>query len=93
YDGILVNSVGTKGIFSWYTYDGILVNSVGTKGIFSCLMQEPFKSLPVIWTIHESELALRSRQYISNGQVQLIDDWRQAFNRATVVVFPNYFLP
>ncbi|KAF5183620.1 glycosyl transferase family 1 protein [Thalictrum thalictroides] len=52
-----------------YSYDGILVNSVGTKGIFSCLLQEPFKSLLVIWTIHERELALRSRQYILNGQM------------------------
>ncbi|PIA34447.1 hypothetical protein AQUCO_03700009v1 [Aquilegia coerulea] len=90
---ILRNSYKAETAVDWLNYDGILVNSVGTKGIFSCLLQEPFKSLPVIWTIHERELALRSRQYISNGQIQLIDDWRQAFNRATVVVFPNYFLP
>ncbi|KAL5718897.1 hypothetical protein ACHQM5_011751 [Ranunculus cassubicifolius] len=77
----------------WLNFDGVLVNSIETKGIFSCFLQEPFKSLPVIWTIHEREVAIRSRQYVSNGQSQLMEDWRQAFNRATVVVFPNYFLP
>lgn len=65
------------------------------KYTYTChsLSQEPFKSLPVIWTIHEKTLALRLRQYTSNGQVQLINDWKRLFNRATVVVFPNYILP
>ncbi|KAL5718715.1 hypothetical protein ACHQM5_011592 [Ranunculus cassubicifolius] len=56
--------------------------SAGAFQIFTCY-----------WTIHEREVAIRSRQYVSNGQSQLMEDWRQAFNRATVVVFPNYFLP
>ncbi|KAF8379630.1 hypothetical protein HHK36_029072 [Tetracentron sinense] len=57
------------------------------------LVQEPFKSLPVIWTIHQRTLATRLREYTSNEQIKLTNDWKQAFNRATVVVFPNYILP
>ncbi|XP_043715599.1 uncharacterized protein LOC122663996 [Telopea speciosissima] len=77
----------------WLNYDGILLNSLEARGVLSCLVQEPFKSLPVIWTIHERSLATRLNQYISNGQIQLLNDWKQAFNRATVVVFPNYLTP
>ncbi|KAA8516117.1 hypothetical protein F0562_019296 [Nyssa sinensis] len=56
-------------------------------------VQEPFKSVPLIWTIHERTLATRLRQYMSNGQVELVNDWKKIFSRATVVVFPNYVLP
>ncbi|KAL5989279.1 hypothetical protein ACLOJK_010169 [Asimina triloba] len=55
--------------------------------------KEPFKSLPVIWMIHERALADRLRRYTLDRQTQLINEWRRAFNRATVVVFPNYVLP
>lgn len=63
--------------------------------IFTCysLSQEPFKSVPLIWTIHERTLATRLRQYMSNGQIEFVDDWKIVFNRATVVVFPNHVLP
>lgn len=61
--------------------------------LFYSFMQEPFKSIPLIWTIHERILAVRSRQYTANGQIALVNDWKRYFNRATVVVFPNYFLP
>lgn len=57
------------------------------------LMQEPFKSLPLIWTIHEKTLAIRFRKYLSNRQLELVNDWKRVFNRATVVVFPDYVLP
>ncbi|XP_043713993.1 uncharacterized protein LOC122662420 isoform X2 [Telopea speciosissima] len=77
----------------WLNHDGILVNSLEARGVFSCLVQEPFKSLPVIWMIHQRSLATQLSRYISNGQIQLLNDWKQAFNRATVVVFPNYVLP
>lgn len=56
-------------------------------------MQEPFKSFPLIWTIHERTLAIRSRQYSSSGQLELLNDWKKVFNRASVVVFPDYALP
>ncbi|KAA3475229.1 Chromosomal replication initiator DnaA [Gossypium australe] len=77
----------------WLNYDGILVSSLEAKSVFSSFMQEPFKSLPLIWTIHERALAVRSRQYTSAGQIELVNDWKNVFNRATVVVFPNYALP
>ncbi|XP_040936906.1 uncharacterized protein [Gossypium hirsutum] len=77
----------------WLNNDGILVSSLEAKSVFSSFMQEPFKSLPLIWTIHERALAVRSRQYTSAGQIELVNDWKNVFNRATVVVFPNYALP
>ncbi|CAL9007370.1 unnamed protein product [Prunus brigantina] len=77
----------------WLNYDGILVNSIEAKGIFSCFVQEPFKSLPILWTIHDQALATRSRKYSSNRQIELFNDWKRLFSRSTVVVFPNYFLP
>ncbi|XP_020517679.1 uncharacterized protein LOC18425470 isoform X2 [Amborella trichopoda] len=57
------------------------------------LMQEPFKSVPVIWTIQERALAIRLSEYTSNGHMKLFNDWKQAFERATVVVFSDYDLP
>lgn len=78
---------------NWLNYDGILVNSLEAKGVISSIMQEPFKSLPLLWTIHERTLATRSRNYASSGQLELLNDWKKVFNRATVVVFPDYFLP
>ncbi|XP_008802051.2 uncharacterized protein LOC103716003 [Phoenix dactylifera] len=77
----------------WFDYNGILVSSLEAKPVFSCLLQEPFKSIPVIWTIQERSLALRLSQYATNGQVQLINDWKQVFSRATVLVFPTHLLP
>ncbi|KAK1275253.1 Aluminum-activated malate transporter 9 [Acorus gramineus] len=77
----------------WLNYNGVLVNSLEARVVVSCLSQEPFRSLPVIWTIPERALALRLAGYASNGQMQLISDWKQVFSRATVVVFPNYVLP
>ncbi|XP_010917137.1 uncharacterized protein [Elaeis guineensis] len=74
-------------------YNGILVSSLEAKPVLSFLLQEPFKSIPVIWTIQERSLALRLSQYATNGQVQLINDWKQVFSRATVLVFPTHLLP
>ncbi|PON49606.1 Glycosyl transferase [Parasponia andersonii] len=56
-------------------------------------VQEPFKSLPLVWTIHDRALATRSRKYTSNKHIELLNDWKKAFNRSTVVVFTNYVLP
>ncbi|XP_057980829.1 uncharacterized protein LOC131166364 [Malania oleifera] len=77
----------------WLSYDGILVNSLEARGVCFRLVQEPFKSLPLIWTIHEKTLATRLRLYNSSGLFDLINDWKKIFNRATVVVFPSYVLP
>ncbi|CAL9755317.1 unnamed protein product [Musa acuminata subsp. burmannicoides] len=77
----------------WLDYNGILVSSLDSRPLISCLSQEPFKNVPVIWTIHERSLALHLNKYAANGQVQLLSDWKQAFSRATVVVFPMYIMP
>ncbi|KAJ6851890.1 uncharacterized protein M6B38_257805 [Iris pallida] len=77
----------------WLEYNGILVSSLDSRPVISCLLQEPFKSIPVIWTINEKSLALRLSKYTSNGQNQLISDWKEVFSRATVVVFPTHSLP
>ncbi|KAL0379450.1 UNVERIFIED_CONTAM: hypothetical protein Sangu_0009300 [Sesamum angustifolium] len=77
----------------WLNYNGILVNSLKAVGFLYSLMQEPFRHVPVIWTIHEQTLALRLREYVSSGQTDLVDNWRKVFSRATVIVFQNYILP
>ncbi|MED6133322.1 hypothetical protein PIB30_027355 [Stylosanthes scabra] len=77
----------------WLNFNGIIVSSLEAKDAFSCFLQEPFKSLPLLWIIHENALAYRSRQYADNGKTELLNDWRRVFNRSTVVVFPNYALP
>ncbi|KAF7826114.1 Glycosyl transferase [Senna tora] len=82
-----------ENIVDWLNYDGIIMNSLEVKGAFSCFLQEPFKAIPLIWIIHENALAYRSRKYATYGKVELLNDWRRAFNRSTVVVFPNYALP
>jgi hypothetical protein len=57
------------------------------------LLHEPFKSIPVIWAVHECALAHRISEYNSSGMIQMIDAWKEAFSRANVIVFPNYILP
>ncbi|TKY64007.1 biosynthetic process [Spatholobus suberectus] len=77
----------------WLNYDGIIASSLEAKGAFSCFLQEPFKSIPLIWVVHENALAYQSRRYTTNGQIELLNDWGRVFNRSTVVVFSNYALP
>ncbi|GAB4861658.1 hypothetical protein Ancab_036910 [Ancistrocladus abbreviatus] len=95
--GVPVTIIQTKDqpeiVVDWLNYDGILVNSLEAKAIVSCLMQEPFKSLPLIWTIHENTLATRLSQYTSSGKTDMLNDWKKSFKRATIVVFRNYALP
>ncbi|XP_078429041.1 glycosyl transferase family 1 protein [Wolffia australiana] len=77
----------------WLKYNCILLTSLETKFVLSPLSQEPFKSVPVVWTVDEDSLALRVRNYRDNNQTRLLHDWKQTFKRATVVVFPNHVLP
>ncbi|KAF6158978.1 hypothetical protein GIB67_042059 [Kingdonia uniflora] len=44
---------------NWLNYDSVLVSSLEARDIISCLVQEPVKSLPIIWIIHEKALAIR----------------------------------
>lgn len=64
-----------------------------SNDICDSVMQEPFKNVPLVWTINEVTLASRLEQYISSGQNNVVDNWRKIFTRANVVVFPNYILP
>lgn len=64
-----------------------------SNDICDSVMQEPFKNVPLVWTIHELTLASRLKQYISSEQNDFVDNWRKVFSRANVVVFPNYILP
>lgn len=57
------------------------------------LLHEPFKSIPIIWTVHEYSLAHRTNEYNASGMIQLINAWKDVFRRANVIVFPNYILP
>lgn len=95
--GVLVNiSQSTEKkeiVVDWLNYDGVLVNSLDARRVISSLLQEPFKSVPLIWTMQDSSLATRLRQYLSNGQVEFVEDWKRVFARATVVVYPNHVLP
>ncbi|VFQ94688.1 unnamed protein product [Cuscuta campestris] len=77
----------------WLSYDALLLSSLEVARVLSCLMQEPFKNVPVMWTIQEHVLASHLRQYKSGGQNMLVEHWRKVFSRADVVVFPNYILP
>lgn len=77
----------------WLNYDGIIVSSLEARNAFSCFLQEPFKSVPLVWIIQDSALGYRSRQYTASGKIELLNDWRRVFNRSSVVVFPNYALP
>ncbi|XAR53996.1 hypothetical protein NMG60_11028969 [Bertholletia excelsa] len=79
-------------VVDWLSYDGIIVNSIEAREVISCLLQEPFKSVPLIWSIHERTLATHLRQYMLSGKVEMAKDWQNYSNRSTVIVFPNYAL-
>ncbi|XP_074279780.1 uncharacterized protein LOC141605052 [Silene latifolia] len=82
----------TRIIIDWLNYDGVLLNSLEGKTVLSCFMQEPFRSIPLIWTIHERNLATRLSQYTLNWTIEMVNDWKRSFSRASVVVFPNHAL-
>lgn len=56
-------------------------------------MQEPFCSVPLIWIIQEDTLANRLQLYEDMSWGHLISDWKTAFSRADIVVFPEFSFP
>ncbi|XP_047165201.1 uncharacterized protein LOC124834539 [Vigna umbellata] len=56
-------------------------------------MQEPFCSIPLIWIIQEDRLSSRLPVYEQMGWEHLVSHWRNAFSRASVVVFPDFTYP
>ncbi|KAJ1284378.1 hypothetical protein BS78_03G199300 [Paspalum vaginatum] len=90
---ILPEDANLPNFVDWLDYDGILVNSIGARPVLSSLLHEPFKSIPVIWTVHECSLAERVKEYNASGMIQIIDAWKEVFIRANVITFSNYILP
>lgn len=56
-------------------------------------MQEPFCSVPLIWIIQEDTLASRLQLYEDMAWGRLISEWKIAFSRADLVVFPEFSFP
>ncbi|XP_042469311.1 uncharacterized protein LOC122052005 isoform X2 [Zingiber officinale] len=77
----------------WSNYEGVIVSSLGGRKVISRLIQEPFASVPLIWLIHEDILGERLPLYVQFGWEGLIGEWRSAFARADVVVFPDFSFP
>lgn len=77
----------------WLNFDGVVVSSLEAKVTISSLMQEPFRTVPVVWIIHENTLGRRLRLYASDKHRAIISDWKCAFDRADVVVFSDYAMP
>ncbi|KAL6311540.1 hypothetical protein AAG906_005020 [Vitis piasezkii] len=57
---IIRSNAKSAAVVDWLNYDGIIVNSLEARGVVSCFVQEPFKSLPLIWTIPEGTLMIYS---------------------------------
>ncbi|XP_068646128.1 uncharacterized protein [Aristolochia californica] len=77
----------------WSMFEGVILTTFEAEKAISSLMQEPFSSIPVIWTVLEDTLGKRLPRYAELGWQRLIDEWRSAFRRANVVVFPDFSLP
>ncbi|CAN8257166.1 unnamed protein product [Cochlearia groenlandica] len=77
----------------WTIFEGVIADSLEAKEAISSLMQAPFRSVPLIWIVHEDILANKLPVYQRMGQNSLISHWRSAFARANVIVFPQFTLP
>ncbi|WOK98770.1 hypothetical protein Cni_G07482 [Canna indica] len=77
----------------WSNFEGVIVNSLEGIKAAPRLMKEPFMSVPVVWLVHEDILGKRLSYYAEMGWQDLISEWRSTFNRANVVVFPDFSLP
>ncbi|XP_047340923.1 uncharacterized protein LOC124944655 [Impatiens glandulifera] len=83
-----VNVIGNNGTIDWLQFDGVIIASIGAVDVFHRLLQEPFKNVPLVWTIQDNALSDHL-----NNRTELVNDWKKFFSRATVIVFPNYALP
>ncbi|KAL4367793.1 hypothetical protein GQ457_05G009590 [Hibiscus cannabinus] len=80
------------GHVDWSLFEGVVACSLGAKEAISSLMQEPFDATPLIWIIQEDTLAKRLPVYEKMGLKHLVYNWKSAFTRANVIVFPNFML-
>lgn len=50
--------------------------------------------IPVIWIIPEKVILKQDPGFNSSVDLKnVLDSWQEVFNRTSVVVFPNYYLP
>ncbi|KAK8653419.1 hypothetical protein V6N13_127421 [Hibiscus sabdariffa] len=80
------------GHVDWSLFEGVVACSLGAKEAISSLMQEPFDATPLIWIIQEDTLAKRLPVYEKMGLKHLVYNWKSAFTRANVIVFPDFML-
>ncbi|KAJ6720187.1 GLYCOSYL TRANSFERASE FAMILY 1 PROTEIN [Salix viminalis] len=80
-------------LIDWSIFEGVIVDSLEAKEVVSSLTQEPFQSIPLVWIIQEDTLANRLPVYQDMNLQHLVSHWRNTFNRANVVVFPDFALP
>ncbi|KAF9674942.1 hypothetical protein SADUNF_Sadunf10G0180100 [Salix dunnii] len=80
-------------LIDWSIFEGVMVDSLEAKEVVSSLTQEPFQSIPLVWIIQEDTLANRLPVYQDMNLQHLVSHWRNTFNRANVVVFPDFTLP
>ncbi|GKV34234.1 hypothetical protein SLEP1_g42625 [Rubroshorea leprosula] len=90
-----ISVLGPKqyGHIDWSIFEGIIADSLEAKEAISSLMQEPFDLIPLIWIIQEDTLGKRLAMYKEIGLEHLVSNWKNAFSRANLVVFPDFSLP
>ncbi|KAK6933470.1 Glycosyl transferase, family 1 [Dillenia turbinata] len=90
-----ISVLGPKGYgrVDWSNFEGIIMDSLETRQVITRLLQDPFCYVPLIWIVQEDTLAKRLPVYKEMQSEHLISYWRNAFKRATIVVFPDYSLP
>ncbi|TYH73379.1 hypothetical protein ES332_D05G325000v1 [Gossypium tomentosum] len=81
------------GHIDWSMFEGVIADSLEAKEAISSLMQEPFDTLPLIWIVQEDTLAKRLPVYEEKGLQHLVLNWKTAFTRANVILFPDFTLP
>ncbi|MBA0624407.1 hypothetical protein Godav_009771, partial [Gossypium davidsonii] len=81
------------GHIDWSMFEGVIADSLEAKEAISSLMQEPFDTVPLIWIVQEDTLAKRLPVYEEKGLQHLVLNWKTAFTRANVILFPDFTLP
>ncbi|CAI7930559.1 unnamed protein product, partial [Closterium sp. NIES-54] len=71
------------------SYQGVLANSLEATPFIAKLAQEPFTEVPLVWVVHEADVADRLAVYESSQHMQgLRQQWVDLFARPDALVFP-----
>ncbi|CAI6002012.1 unnamed protein product [Closterium sp. NIES-65] len=71
------------------SYQGVLANSLEATPFIAKLAQEPFTEVPLVWVVHEADVADRLAVYESSQHLQgLRQQWVELFARPDALVFP-----